>query len=75
MISPIFAAVHAAPDPPLPFWVFFIATIVIALPACETAWPIQRRRNGLDSRSGETSTARRASSPGRHGTPGCTHRP
>jgi NADH-quinone oxidoreductase subunit H len=28
VISPIIAAVHAAPDPPLPFWVFFVATVV-----------------------------------------------
>jgi NADH-quinone oxidoreductase subunit H len=26
--APIFAAVHTIPDPPLPFWVFFISTVV-----------------------------------------------
>ncbi len=26
--SPVFAAVHTTPDPPLPFWTFFIATVV-----------------------------------------------
>jgi NADH-quinone oxidoreductase subunit H len=26
--SPLFAAVHTIPDPPLPFWTFFVATVI-----------------------------------------------